>query len=190
MQAWQKLVAEYEPKSLGRYGGMLTEILNPTFSYANMGAELDAWEILVNDYIKQSGDVVSDSIRVGVVTGRMPHSELRTHLFWNLSQYDSYGKLRQEINNFSTAERAAPGFLDPKRRGGRRRTARRRTRRAMGRKAQLQGADLHAVRQISVLRNGPPRGESQETLDVLRMRVGDGRISGSGGEAVAVPAAD
>ena len=78
--------------SLFRFRGMLQAILFPKWNIPGTDVTqlITAWEKQVQDGEKQSGDIISDAIKLGVVLHDLPDASLREHLLLNLRSYDTY----------------------------------------------------------------------------------------------------
>ncbi|CAK0865232.1 unnamed protein product [Prorocentrum cordatum] len=79
LEAWRQLKNEYESRSGNRWTAMLRFILNPQDKWAKdreAGADffqsLTAWEAIVAEYVDQSGEAVSDNVRVSVLLEHAP----------------------------------------------------------------------------------------------------------------------
>ncbi|CAK0870594.1 unnamed protein product [Prorocentrum cordatum] len=79
LEAWRQLKIEYESKSGNRWTAMLRFILNPQDKWAkdresgiDFFQSLTAWEAIVAEYVDQSGEAVSDNVRVSVLLEHAP----------------------------------------------------------------------------------------------------------------------
>eukprot|EP00959_Pyramimonas_sp_CCMP1952_P184046 3848332-Pyramimonas_sp.AAC.1 len=78
-EAWRQLKSEYESRSGNRWTAMLRFILNPQDEWAKeREADIDffqsltPWEATVAEYVDQSGEAVSDNVRVSVLLEHVP----------------------------------------------------------------------------------------------------------------------
>ena len=66
--AWFRLRAEYEPDTAGRQAGMLLRIMKTKFSLgSDLSEELTGLDLAIDKYETASTDVVTDSMKVGLV---------------------------------------------------------------------------------------------------------------------------
>ena len=63
----------------------------------------------VQDYEQQSGDKISDAIKLGVVPHHLPDASLREHLLLNSRVYDTYALMAAEIRTVAMARTAWSG---------------------------------------------------------------------------------
>ena len=57
----------------------------------------------MQDYEHQSGDKISDAIKLGVVLHHLPDASLREHLLLNSRVYDTYALMAAEIRTVAMA---------------------------------------------------------------------------------------
>ena len=71
---------------------MLQAILFPKWNSPGSAVTqlLTAWEKQAQDYEQQSGDNISDAIKLGVVLRHLPDASLREHVLLNSRAYDTY----------------------------------------------------------------------------------------------------
>ena len=74
LEVWRRMVPRWEPKVPSRFRGMLQAILFPRWDIpgSDVTQLLTAWEKQVQDYEQQSGDKISDAIKLGVVLHHLP----------------------------------------------------------------------------------------------------------------------
>ena len=82
-EAWKQLCREFEPRLPSRFQGMLQALLSPT-RMDDPVQTIYQWESRVKVYVEQSGDGVSENIKLAVVQQNLCDGELARHL--NLSQ--------------------------------------------------------------------------------------------------------
>ena len=84
---------------------MLQAILFPKWDIpgSDVTQLLTAWEKQVQDYEQQSGDKLSDAIKLGVVLHHLPDASLREHLLLKLRVYDTYALMAAEIRAVAMA---------------------------------------------------------------------------------------
>ena len=73
---------------------------------------MDQFESKIKLYQSQSGETVSDNIRVGIVVSKMGDGVLWNHLFLNMSKFTTYQLLREEIDNYNVATHASSSWGD------------------------------------------------------------------------------
>ena len=78
---------------------MLQAILFPKWDIpgSDVTQLLTAWEKQAQDYEQQSGDKISDAIKLGVVLHHLPDTSLREHLLLNSRVYDMYALMGAEV---------------------------------------------------------------------------------------------
>ena len=99
MEVWRRMVARWEPKVPSRFRGMRQAILFPKWDIpgSDVTQLVTAWENQVQDYEQQSGDKISDAIKLGVVLHHLPDTSLRDHLLLNSRMYDTYALMAAEV---------------------------------------------------------------------------------------------
>ena len=99
MEVWRRMVSRWEPRVPSRFRGMLQAVLFPKWDIpgADVTQLLTAWEKQVQDYEQQSGDDISDAIKLGVVLHHLPDASLREHLLLNSQSYSTYTLMAAEI---------------------------------------------------------------------------------------------
>eukprot|EP00974_Lingulodinium_polyedra_P089451 8674518-Lingulodinium_polyedra.AAC.1 len=72
-RAWKALVPEYEPKLAGRHANMLAALIAPEWKEGpDFREQLQAWEIALERYERQSGEKLSPALKVAVVSRYAP----------------------------------------------------------------------------------------------------------------------
>jgi hypothetical protein len=106
MEAWRTMVQRWEPRVPSRFRGMMQAVLYPKWDIPGLDAThaLSSWEKEVRDYEQQSGDKVSDAIKLGVVLHHLPDQSLREHLLLNATRYDTYDKVSAEVRQVTMAK--------------------------------------------------------------------------------------
>ena len=64
---------------------------------------ITAWEKQAQDNEQQSGDKISDAIKLGVVQHHLPDASLREHLLLNSRVYDTYALMAAEVRAVAMA---------------------------------------------------------------------------------------
>ncbi len=85
LEAWRQLYRRYEPQATGRSASRLAFLLSWDFS-GDVIAELDLFEYELGRYEEQSGEEITDVIKMGVVLRQLPDSPLRRHMIMNAEQ--------------------------------------------------------------------------------------------------------
>ena len=88
-----------------RFREVLQAVLFPKRNIlgADVTQLLTAWEKQVQDCEQQSGDKISDAIKLGVVLHHLPDASLREHLLLNSRAYDKYDLMAAEIRTVAMA---------------------------------------------------------------------------------------
>ena len=111
-EVWRKLLWEYEPGVGIRYGAMLQLLLKRRFGEhdeADLAREIESSERDISKYEQQSSDLIRDAFKHGIVCGGMAPS-LKQHIDLCISRLSTYMALRDEIINYSRAQRT---WTDP-----------------------------------------------------------------------------
>ena len=105
VEVWRRMVSRWEPQVPSRFRGMLQAILFPKWDIlgSDVTQLLTAWEKQVQDYERQSGDKISDAIKLGVVLHHLPDASLREHLFLTSRVYDTYALMAAAIRTVAMA---------------------------------------------------------------------------------------
>ena len=113
-EAWKQLCREFEPRLPSRFQGMLQAPLTPT----RMGDPVQTthqWESRVKVYEEQSGDGVSENIKLAVLQKYLCDGELARHLNLQSARLTTYDLARKEAINYLRAKQTwtASGSADP-----------------------------------------------------------------------------
>ena len=105
MEVCRRMVTRWKPKVPSRFRGMLQAILFPKWDIpgSDVTQLLAAWEKQVPDNEQQSGDNISDAIKLGVVLHHLPDASLQEHLLLNSRAYDTYILMAAEIRTVAMA---------------------------------------------------------------------------------------
>ena len=93
LEVWRRMVTRWDPKVPSRFPGVLQATLVPQWDIpgSDVAQLLTAWEKQIQDYEQQSGDKISDAIKLGVVLHHLPDASLRAHLLLNSRRvYDTW----------------------------------------------------------------------------------------------------
>ena len=107
--AWFRLRAEYEPDTAGRQARMLLRIMKTKFaSGSDLSEELTGLDLAIDKYETASTDVVTDSMKVGLVQLALAEhfGELQEHLLENASRLSSYSSVVKELMSIVQAREA------------------------------------------------------------------------------------
>ena len=110
--AWRSLCRRFEPRVRTRFAGILLGILNFDFS-GDVIARLEAFERELSLYEQACGEVVSDGIRVGVVSQRIDESALKQHLMLNSERLAKWVDFRAEVINIRRAQQVVSNTVSP-----------------------------------------------------------------------------
>ena len=109
LEAWRSLVARFDPKLASRSAGFLLELLQWDFGSGDIVAKLESFDKSVSQYQQNSGEVLSDAVRIGIVLNRLGDSDLTAHLLFNAARLGEWRTFRDEIVNVCKARAAAAG---------------------------------------------------------------------------------
>ena len=98
----------YEPQATGRSASRLAFLLSWDFS-GDVIAELGLFEYELGRYEEQSGEEITDVIKMGVVLRELPDSPLRRHMIMNAEQLRGWPAFRDMIVRVLRAESPATG---------------------------------------------------------------------------------
>ena len=98
-EAWKQLCREFEPRLPSRFQGMLQALLAPS-RVDDPVQTFHQWESRVKDYEEQSGDKVSENIKLAVLQKNLCDGELARHLNLQSSRLTTYDLARKEAINF------------------------------------------------------------------------------------------
>ena len=103
-EAYRRLVARYNPRTMGRGLSRLAQLLSFEFGSdeSQLLDKILQWERLIDDYEKGGTDVVSDSVRCAVMQSRAP-AAVRTHLLLNAPTTADWPSMRRTIQNYLIA---------------------------------------------------------------------------------------
>jgi hypothetical protein len=106
-EAYRQLHKRYNPKSYGRALARLTVILSFDFGEdpRTFLDKITEWERLISDYEKDASDVVSDSVRCAVISGKCP-KDVRTHLTLTMSDTSDYAAMKRAIESYNISTRS------------------------------------------------------------------------------------
>ena len=97
-EAWRQVISEYEPRTRGRHGVMLDNILTVSFpSGAALLPKLESWEREVQEYEEQTADALQDSIKMNVLIRAQEDHALKGHLTLNAARLTTYSLMKAEI---------------------------------------------------------------------------------------------
>ena len=111
LDAWRKLCHLYEPHNPRSNMRLLRKILvQPRCTLDDLRAAIDRWEADVAEYVSRGNKDLEDEQKVMVIMGMTPEG-LEDHLELNISQLNSYAKVRSEIISY-TEQKAAKKDAD------------------------------------------------------------------------------
>ena len=96
-EVWRKLLWEYEPAVGIRYGAMLQSLLKRRFGEhdeTDLAREIESFERDISKYEQHSSDLISDTIKHGIVCGGTAHQGLKQHIDLSISRLSTYKALR------------------------------------------------------------------------------------------------
>ena len=102
-EAWKQLCREFEPRLPSRFQGMLQALLSPTRTDDPVQT-IYQWESRVKVYEEQSGDQVSENIKLAVLQKYLCDGELARHLNLQSGRLSTYELARKEAINYLRAK--------------------------------------------------------------------------------------
>ena len=103
LETWRLLKREFEPPLPGRHTALLQGILTPAWNTSKpIMPQVEEWERSITSYETQSGDRLSDSIRVAVLLRHLP-DKLKEPLRLLQIGDSNYMRLRQAIKAYVSA---------------------------------------------------------------------------------------
>ena len=106
-EAYRRLVARYNPRTMGRGLSRLAHLLSFEFGgdESQLLDKILQWERLIDEYEKGGTDKVSDSVRCAVMQSRAP-AAARTHLLLNAPTTADWPAMKRTIQNYVIASSA------------------------------------------------------------------------------------
>lgn len=111
LEAWRQLLIEFEPRTKGRFGGLLAQVLNFSFG-EDVNNELNRFESAIKRYQDSSTEVLPDSIKVGIVMNNMKDANVQNHLYLNSKKFDTFHKVKDELRDYAFARRRVDDPMD------------------------------------------------------------------------------
>ena len=113
-EAWKQLCREFEPRLPSRFQGMLQALLAPKRMNDPMQT-IYQWKSRVKFHEEQSGDKVSENIKLAVPQKYLCDGELARHLNLQSARLTTYDLARKETINYLRAKQTwtASGGSDP-----------------------------------------------------------------------------
>ena len=107
LEAWRELLGKYEPRSKQSKVMRLCEVLGFNFKEGDLLDSLERFEACVAEYEKESGKVVDDDIKIGVVIRGIEKGSLREHLLLHSERTDTFAAFRAELDTIARAQSAS-----------------------------------------------------------------------------------
>ena len=76
-ELWRKLWRKYEPTVGAQQVGLLQRIMSPKFAHDKIEAAIQEWEHDIRRYEESTGDMVSDAMKVTIITNNCPREDLK-----------------------------------------------------------------------------------------------------------------
>ena len=102
LEAWRQLTEKYEPKMRTRFAGQLMSFLSFSFQ-GDTTERITAWERETATYERDSGKILDDEIKVGVVLLRLFESQWKTQLLMRVDKLEKWTDFRDEVVPISRA---------------------------------------------------------------------------------------
>ena len=113
--AWQRFLADYDPKIRTRRVGMLIQILTATFT-GDLAQALDQFDTLIKEYEQCCNDetecpkcqhkwrkTFDEQLKAGLVVANMGDSDIQQHLLKNFNRLDTFEKIKEEVLELTRA---------------------------------------------------------------------------------------
>eukprot|EP00971_Amphidinium_carterae_P287740 5712331-Amphidinium_carterae.1 len=97
--AWRALVDRFQPKRPGRFAGLLQDLLHYTFPVVSIESALDEFEYGMSRYEQESGDRISDNIKLAILQRGMTDEQMRQHLVLHAGRLNTWAIARDEVRN-------------------------------------------------------------------------------------------
>ena len=96
LEVYRKLVSEYRPRLASRFVGTLTQLMSHKFT-ASLEAEIPFFEKLVRRYEAETGKVLDDTIKLGIIINGLQDDSLKQHVVRNSARLKTYQLLKDEL---------------------------------------------------------------------------------------------
>ncbi|CAK0818994.1 unnamed protein product [Prorocentrum cordatum] len=106
LEAWRQLNHCYEPQVCTIYAGLLMQLLNWDFS-GELLTRMEAFEREVSLFEGQTGEQLSNAIKIGIVLQGLLDSPLKQRMILNAERLEQWVQFREEIVNVRRAQAAA-----------------------------------------------------------------------------------
>ena len=104
-EAWRKLTHAYSPKVASRFQSMMEQVLYPTRPTTQHLKAIREWEDLIRRYEAQTGETISDMVRMATLTHRLVDDKLMEHLILNARPNQVYREIRDIVESVYVARR-------------------------------------------------------------------------------------
>ena len=103
--AWRAMHEQWEPRSRSRFTGMVLCILSYRFT-GDAQAAIESFERCIRENESRGSHTVPEFVTAVIVINGIEEQTLRDHLVMHSAQFDSDGKLKQEILDIARAKSA------------------------------------------------------------------------------------
>ena len=104
-EAWRRLSHAYAPKVAARFQSMMEQVLYPTRPTSQHLKAIREWEDLMRRYEAQTGETISDMVRMATLTHRLVDDKLKDHLLLNARPNQTYKEVRDIAESVYVARR-------------------------------------------------------------------------------------
>ncbi|CAK0826196.1 unnamed protein product [Prorocentrum cordatum] len=99
IEAWRQLCIEFEPELPSRFQGMLQQLLDPVRG-SDAVENIYAWGRNLKQYEEQSGDTMTDTIKLATLNSKLLEGNLRTHLNLQAGRLQTFEAARNEAISY------------------------------------------------------------------------------------------
>jgi hypothetical protein len=113
LEAWRDLLSKYEPRSKQSKVMRLCEVLGFNFKEGDLLDCLERFEAAIAEYEKESGKILDDDIKIGVVIRGISTGGLREHLLLHSERTETFVEFRAELDMIARAQTASMMTASP-----------------------------------------------------------------------------
>ena len=88
---------------------MLIEIIGFSFD-GDLNERVEAFERTLERYTAMTGGEIAEDVKVGVVVKQLPRGPLKDHLVLNMEKFDTWSKVKNEIDVVRRAMLTSSGY--------------------------------------------------------------------------------
>ncbi|CAK0856587.1 unnamed protein product, partial [Prorocentrum cordatum] len=106
LEARRQLNRRCQPQARTRHAGLLMQLLSWDFS-GELLTRMEAFEREISIYEGQTGEQLSNAIKIGIALQRLSESPLKHHMILNAERLEQWVQFREEIASVRGAQAAA-----------------------------------------------------------------------------------